>query len=859
MITSEEIKRRLWDGANNLRGTMDASRYKDYMLGLMFYKFLSDKTLQTFKETVGLPDDTNVLEEYRKAYQEYGEELEKMIQQILGYHVTPDHLYQAWEEDIENGDFELSEVMDSLNAFERSIATTDDLDDFKGLFSSSVIDLTNTALGSDLNKRSKNIRDLIGLFADLNMVELQNGDVLGDAYEYLISQFASDSGKKAGEFYTPAQVSEVIAQIIARTNEIKSIYDPTVGSGSLLLTVGKHLSKDAQKNLHYYGQEYITATFNLTRMNLLLHDVRPENMTIRNGNTMASDWPEDPSRPGEGVQFDAVVMNPPYSDKSWNKHEDKPLKVSDPRFSEFGALPPESKGDFAYLMHGLYHLGQQGTMGIVLPHGVLFRGDTEGEIRQRLIEKNYIDAIIGLPSNLFTNTVIPVAVLILKKNRKLTDPVLIIDASHDFIKIGKNNVLRERDIAKIVDTYVNKQEFSGYSHLASRQEIIDNDYNLNIPRYVEAIDVEIPEDVDGHLLGGIPKRDLARLTVLSSTTKKLLDDSLKEFRSGYVKLKVDIDELKKQALSNENITEEQAKLSEGVKAYINKYYQQLKQINKDTNLAELKISMVDNIKQVLSQFDNVDQYAGYQIVADLWERSLEEDAELIAANGFYETGRMRKPNMVVKGSGAKKRTVQDGWLGAIVPNDLIADVLYQDDKAKISKLEQRLSEIESELSELAEAAKTEDTSEYDALFDVLKKNDDDEPQDSFESKKVKNALKEVEKGNSEYDYLKRVNDLMSTKTKTNREIKNAKANLQEAIYNRIEQLTDEEIDQFMQKKWFGSFEKKMGKLVTQPLLDDLQTLKMLNDRYADTLDDIDNQISQAESELDVLMQDLVVK
>ena len=569
MITSEEIKRRLWDGANNLRGTMDASRYKDYMLGLMFYKFLSDKTLQTFKETAGLPDNANVLEEYRKAHEEYGDELDTMIQQILGYHVTPDYLYQTWEKDIENGDFELSEVMDSLNAFERSIAATDDSDDFKGLFSSSVIDLTNTALGSDLNKRSKNIRDLIGLFADLNMVELQNGDVLGDAYEYLISQFASDSGKKAGEFYTPAQVSEVIAQIIARTTEIKSIYDPTVGSGSLLLTVGKHLSKDARKNLHYYGQEYITATFNLTRMNLLLHDVRPENMTIRNGNTMASDWPEDPSRPGEGVQFDAVVMNPPYSDKSWNKHEDKPLKVSDPRFSEFGALPPESKGDFAYLMHGLYHLGQQWTMGIVLPHGVLFRGDTEGEIRQRLIEKNYIDAIIGLPSNLFTNTGIPVAILILKKNRKLTDPVLIIDASRDFIKVGKNNVLRDRDTAKIVDTYVNKTELRGYSHLASRQEIIGNDYNLNIPRYVEAIDEEIPEDVDGHLLGGIPESNLTRLSVLSSTTKELLDDVLEQVRPGYVKLKVEVNDLKKQALSNENITEEQARLSEAIKTYVN--------------------------------------------------------------------------------------------------------------------------------------------------------------------------------------------------------------------------------------------------------------------------------------------------
>ncbi len=857
MITSETIKRRLWNGANNLRGTMDASRYKDYMLGLMFYKFLSDKILHTFKETAELSNNVNVLQEYRKAHQEYREELEEMIQQILGYHITPDHLYQTWEEDIENGNFELRKVIDSLNAFENSIPTTDDLDDFKGLFSSSVIDLNNVALGSDLNKRSKNIRDLIDLFADLDMVNLQNGDVLGDAYEYLISQFASDSGKKAGEFYTPSQVSEIIAQIIARTTEVKSIYDPTVGSGSLLLTVGKHLSKDAYKNLHYYGQEYITATFNLTRMNLLLHDVRPENMTIRNGNTMASDWPEDPSHPGEGVQFDAVVMNPPYSDKSWNKHEEKPLKVSDPRFSEFGVLPPESKGDFAYLMHGLYHLNQQGTMGIVLPHGVLFRGDTEGKIRQGLIQKNYIDAIIGLPSNLFTNTGIPVAVLILKKNRNLSDPVLIIDASRGFIKAGKKNVLRECDIAKIVDIYVDKQELQGYSHLASRQEIIDNDFNLNIPRYVEAIDEEIPEDLDGHLFGGIPESNMSHLAILSSTTKKILDDSLEQIRPGYVKLKVSVDDLKKQVLSNENITEEQERLSEAVKEYVDVYYPKLKQVNKDTDLAELKLEMGSDIKQVLSKFANVDQYAGYQVVADLWENVLEEDAELIAANGFYEAGRMRISNMVEKGSGAEKRTVQDGWIGAIIPNGLIADVLYSNDKTKISELEQKISDIESKLSELVEAAKIEGTAENDTLFDVLKKNDDEVPQDSFESKKVRDALKGSEKGNIEIDLLRQVNDLIAAKTKSNRSIKNSKVELQKAIYNRIEQLTDDEIDQLMQKKWFSDFEIKMLKLVTQPLLNDLQTLKMLNDRYSDTLDDIGHKISQAETELYSLMQDLV--
>jgi type I restriction enzyme M protein len=235
-----------------------------------------------------------------------------------------------------------------------------------------------------------------------------------------------ESGKKAGEFYTPKQVSEVMAQIVAKSGKIKSIYDPTVGSGSLLLTVGKHMPENDRKMLHYYGQERNTATYNLTRMNLLLHGVRPERMTVRNGDTLAEDWPEDPERPNEGVLFDAVVMNPPYSVKNWNRED---LKVSDPRFEIAGVLPPNSRGDYAFLLHGLYHLGPEGTMAIVLPHGVLFRGGTEGEIRKRLLDRDLIDTVIGLPEKLFTNTGIPVCVIILKKNRDLKDPVLMIDAS----------------------------------------------------------------------------------------------------------------------------------------------------------------------------------------------------------------------------------------------------------------------------------------------------------------------------------------------------------------------------------------------------------------------------------------------
>ncbi|WP_405075776.1 type I restriction-modification system subunit M [Ligilactobacillus acidipiscis] len=859
MITSEEIKRRLWNGANDLRGSMDASRYKDYMLGLMFYKFLSDKTLETFRTSAGLSKDVDLVKEYEQNYEQLGDTLTGMIQDVLGYYVLPDHLYQSWVKDIRNGDFELQKVMDSFNSFERNIAIKGDADDFKGLFSTSIIDLTDSALGSDLNKRSRNIKDLILLFADLNMVDMQDGDVLGDAYEYLIGQFASNAGKKAGEFYTPSQVSEVLAQIVTKSSKIKSIYDPTVGSGSLLLTVGKHLSKNEQRDLHYYGQEYITETYNLTRMNLLLHGVRPEKMDIRNANTLAQDWPEDPERPDEGVQFDAVVMNPPYSDQKWNKREDKPLKVSDPRFADFGVLPPDSKGDFAYLMHGLYHLGQKGTMGIVLPHGVLFRGGTEGEIRKRLLDKNYVDAVIGLPSGMFTNTGIPVCVMILKKDRDLSAPVLLIDSSENFVKMNKQNVLREKDIAQIVDTFVNKTETKGYSHLASRDEIIANEYNLNIPRYVETLDTEIPQDVDAHLLGGIPTKNIADLKVLNSIVKDVLDEALTPIREGYVKLNKSVADLTDDVLADQRVKNKSAELEAKVKEYLDEYWQKLTTVDSETELEDLREAMLADMKRILTEFDSLDIYSGYQIIAEIWKDTLSHDLELIAGLGFYNAGRTREPNMVTKGSGANKHEEQSGWVGAIVPNDLIAQKLYADQVQAIEDRKNQLTETEGNLSELVEAAKVEDSDENYILYESVKKNKDDEPQDSFDNKKVKAELKAAAKGSTEYDLLHKVSDFMSQKSKLNTAIKKEQEELDEAVYERIEQLTDEEIDSLVYEKWFGGLKESLVNLVQEPLKADLQTLDTLNSRYATTLSDLEDETKKVENEFESLLSELVVK
>src|SRR5699024_10774518 len=641
--------------------------------------------------------------------------------------------------------------------------------------------------------------------------------VLGDAYEYLIGQFAMESGKKAGEFYTPRQVSEVMAQIVAKSSNINSIYDPTVGSGSLLLTVRNHLNKDDQKLLNYYGQEKNTATYNLTRMNLLLHGVRPENMTIRNGDTLQEDWPEDPERPSDGVQFDAVVMNPPYSVKNWNQAD---LKVSDPRFEIAGVLPPNSKGDYAFLLHGLYHLGQQGTMAIVLPHGVLFRGGAEGQIRQRLLDKNYIDTIIGLPDKLFTNTGIPVTVIILKKNRELNDPVLMIDASHTFTKEGKQNVLREKDIAKIVDTYMTRNNVKGYSHLAKREEIIENEYNLNIPRYIESIDEEIPEDVDAHLYGGIPYKNIEELEVLQTTVPDVIDQSLEEIREGYVLLTNSIDEIKDNVLNASYVNEKSTAITERLMTYQNKYWELLKTVDDVDNIKGIREAMLDEIKEIIREFDHMSEYDGYQIIADLWENKLTEDTEVIALSDFYTEGRKRIPRMVTKGTGKDKGDEPDGWGGSLVPNELSTHKLSSDDLTEIENKETRLQDIETEPDELDEAAKVEESDEADALGDAL-----NERVDAFLIGSVRSEVKNAEKESQAHQLLTHVQSLLNERTKVNREVKALETTLKEQTEESIEKLTDEEIDDLMYNKWFGSVISKVNRLLENPLTEELADLE----------------------------------
>ncbi|WMZ76710.1 type I restriction-modification system subunit M [Staphylococcus pseudintermedius] len=473
-----ELHKKLWAIANDLRGNMDASEFRNYILGLIFYRFLSEKAEAEVAEALSGEDMT-----YEEAWAdpEYREDLKGELLFTVGYYIEPQDLFSTMVKEIENQRFDIEHLAQAIRKVETSTLGQNSEEDFIGLFSD--MDLSSTRLGNTVKDRTALLSKVMVNLADLPFVHSDMEiDMLGDAYEFLIGRFAANAGKKAGEFYTPQQVSKILAQIVTLgKDKLRNVYDPTCGSGSLLLRVGKET-----KVYRYYGQESNNTTYNLARMNMLLHNVRYENFDIQNDDTL-----ENPAFLGE--QFDAVVANPPYSAK-WSA--DSKFNDDD-RFSGYGKLAPKSKADFAFIQHMVHYLDDEGTMAVVLPHGVLFRGAAEGVIRQYLIEeKNYLDAVIGLPANIFYGTSIPTCILVFKKCRKADQDVLFIDASNAFEKGKNQNHLTDEHVDKIINTYKNRATIDKYSYAATLLEIEDNDYNLNIPRYVDTFEEEAPIDLD---------------------------------------------------------------------------------------------------------------------------------------------------------------------------------------------------------------------------------------------------------------------------------------------------------------------------------------------------------------------------
>lgn len=475
----QNLETKLWAVADVLRGTMDANEFKNYILGFIFYKYLSEKI--ELRLTNELKQDGLTFEQ-AYAINKFKKDLRQEAIENLGYFIEPQDLFSNLVKQASVGDEDL--IQNVERAFKKvgdSSIGGESAQDFENLFDD--VDLQSSKLGRKVSDKNKLIGQIIKHLSEIDF-ELENdeNDILGDAYEYLISQFASDAGKKAGEFYTPQEVSKILAKLVTvGKNRLKSVYDPTCGSGSLLLRVSKEV-----RVTDFYGQELNQTTYNLARMNMILHDVNFNDFDIRQGDSL-----EEPLFIDE--RFEAIVANPPFSAK-WSS--DKKF-LDDERFSAAGKLPPKSKADYAFVEHMIYHLDENGTMAIVLPHGVLFRGAAEGTIRKFLVdERNYLDAVIGLPANLFYGTSIPTCVLVFKKCREENDDILFIDASQEFEKVKNQNKLRKSDIDKIVNTYINREEIDKYSHRASLEEIKENDFNLNIPRYVDTFEEEEPVDLD---------------------------------------------------------------------------------------------------------------------------------------------------------------------------------------------------------------------------------------------------------------------------------------------------------------------------------------------------------------------------
>ncbi|MDO5027610.1 MAG: type I restriction-modification system subunit M [Tissierellia bacterium] len=490
MTRVNDITNKLWSMANNLRGTMDASEYKNYILPFMFYRFLS-KNQDHYLEF-------NQLEDY---YTATDLEIEYYLEDIskgIGYAIEPKYRWEELVSSIENHKIKASFYQDLFESFNANAKRNlDSGEDFSNVFSD--VNLGDSRLGSTTIERAKALNDIVLMINDFEFKDDKGHDILGDVYEYLIGQFAANAGKKGGEFYTPHQVSQVLAKIVTLDkvddgNQLR-VYDPTMGSGSLLLTVQKELPFENNEDMvEFYGQELNTTTYNLARMNLMMHGVKYSNMNLRRADTLDADWPFDEK---DGIQlpvtFDAVVANPPYSQKWDIKNIDREKDV---RFKSYG-VAPASKADYAFVLHGLYHLDKNGTMAIVLPHGVLFRGGSEGKIRKNLIKNNLLDAVIGLPANLFYGTGIPTCILVFKgaDARNKNKDILFIDASSEFKKEKNKNALTEENIDKIINAYKDRKDIDKYAHLASIEEIEVNDYNLNIPRYVDTFEEEEPIDL----------------------------------------------------------------------------------------------------------------------------------------------------------------------------------------------------------------------------------------------------------------------------------------------------------------------------------------------------------------------------
>lgn len=836
-MNKQQLASKIWESANKMRSKIEANEYKDYILGFIFYKFLSDKQLEIIKNDEFDKEEVN----------ETNKDVVDYMQQQLGYFISYENLYSSW---IEKGNqFDISDVTYAISAFNRMISGTHKKL-FEGIFETLETGLSK--LGSTTAERTKAVRDLLYLIKDIPMDGSQDYDVLGFVYEYLISMFAANAGKKAGEFYTPHEVSLLMSEIVANHNKGKdeiSIYDPTSGSGSLLINIGKSVSKylKSKDKIKYYAQELKKNTYDLTRMNLIMRGINPSNIKTRNADTLEDDWPyfdeNDPNRTYEVLYIDAVVSNPPYS-QAWNPEN----KESDPRYKDYG-LAPKSKADYAFLLHDLYHVKPDGIMTIVLPHGVLFRGGQEGEIRKNLIEKNNIDAVIGLPSNIFFGTGIPTIIMILKQTKN-DDDVLIIDASKGFVKEGKNNVLRASDIKKIVDTVISRESIDKFSRLVSKDEIRENDYNLNIPRYVDTSAKTEEWDVYSTMFGGIPNKEINDLNKYWEVFPSLKEELFSVENADY--------SLINQGNISEiiNNNEDVIKFNQEFINIFNDFEEKLEKILID-NLEEITPSKVKEevtsiIFNKLNDIKLIDKYEAYQIFDNSWTDT-ELDLEVIQIEGV-ESLKKVEPNMVLKKVRNVEQEVQDGWKGKIFSFEMIQKLKLRDELDIITNIDNRINEIKETITEL-----------YDSIDEENKDKVSNDNNDAFNNPKLnaeyKNIQAELGKDakydEDSYEYIvQTVINLNVEERELNREFRDLNTKLIDLTKETIETLTDDEAIEILKYKWIKTLKSELLELPNKISVEFESLITKLSKKYEETYLDLEKEIKDTSRALANMLNEL---
>ena len=919
-MNKQQLANRIWASANRMRSKIEANEYKDYILGFIFYKFLSEQEIKFFLSKK-LP-----IERFREALTEDQTKYVQLAQRNLGYFIPYEYLYSTWIAAGHN--FSVANVRDALSAFNRLLIPVPELADaqtkadiekkrkvFVDIFETLHSGLKN--LGGSEGEQTTAIRNLLALIKDIPMDAKQDYDVLGFIYEYLISQFAANAGKKAGEFYTPHEVSVLMSEIIAYHLRGKSnidIYDPTSGSGSLLINIGRSIAKhlEGESTIKFYAQELKKNTFNLTRMNLVMRGITPDNIVVRNGDTLKSDWPYfeegDPEGTYQHLLVDAVVSNPPYS-QSWEPPRQGKTGIQikiDPRF-EYG-IAPKSKADYAFLLHDLYHLKNDGVMAIVLPHGVLFRGasgdGSEGSIREQLIENNHIDTIIGLPADIFFGTGIPTIVIILRKDRQENN-VLFIDASRGFTKEGKKNKLRASDIRRIVDAHIQRCDIDRFARVVSKEEIRQNGYNLNIPRYINAS--EAPESWDMHsiLFGGVPRTELLRFAPYFEALPGLDATLFAQNDTPYTLLQVADLEV---AISTHPavqtfIQNYQTAFGEFQSFLKHELIDQMETLS----IAKEEELITAHIFESLAHVPLVDRYEAYQLFADQW-MSIAQGLEIIQSEGFGAT-RVVDPKMELKNSSGEEYEVQNGWQGRVLSFDLVQAHHLTAEVQTIERQELRLTEATSELETTFDALDEEERSEVSseegdmliteverrlgelltevetdevlALEDYLLCSRKKEKLDYIAAHpevdwRVMDTVKDGTYGmkvvKARIDALRRAYPFEEESTETQliritllsteikqltADIKNHKAQLIERTKEVIEQeLSDDDILALLSAQWIDALYNKLRKLPLRVISDLVRQLKDLVAKYDTTLMDVEHDIQEASASLASMIDEL---